>query len=41
MENQHGDEVTKQIRLSLPNTSGALSMVTSTVSASGGIAGTD
>ena len=25
MKNQHGDEVTKQIRLSLPNTSGALS----------------
>ena len=39
MNNHHGDRVTKQIRLSLPNATGALSTFTTAVSSAGGIVG--
>lgn len=39
MKNHPGDRVTKQIRLSLPNAAGALSMVTTAVNSAGGIVG--
>ncbi len=39
MNNNQGDRVIKQIRLSLPNATGALSTVTTAVSGAGGIVG--